>query len=77
MFRKFIYIEYYEENDRHWAENPSLQDHADHCVDILRQVLMCNSDTGLIMYHWFKGRPAPMPDFSTVYSTRAGILMQF
>ena len=37
----------------------------DHCIDILRQVLMCNSDTGLVVFHWVQGIGAPTPDFST------------
>ncbi len=41
----------------------------DHCVDMLRDVLMCHSDTGLIVYHWIKGYVSPMPDFSTLVSS--------
>lgn len=26
-------------------------DVADHCIEILRQIIMCNSDTGLVPYH--------------------------
>lgn len=39
--------------------------HKDHCVDILRQVLMCAGDIGGITYYWKDGRKDPMPDFST------------
>lgn len=82
MIRKFIHFDYYASNDPTWAEHPLVRQHAgmyeipfvfspsdrivDHCVDMLRDVLMCNSDTGLITYHWIKGRLSPMPDFSTM-----------
>ena len=38
----------------------------DHCIDMIRQALMCNSDTGLILYHWVKGKPLPAPNFHTM-----------
>ena len=31
---------------------------------------MCNSDTGLITYHWVKGNPVPYPDFNTLHYCR-------
>jgi hypothetical protein len=43
---------------------------ADHCVDILRQYLMCAADVGLITYHRIGGRRDPMPDFSTMHQCR-------
>ena len=39
-----------------------------HCVDMLRDALMCSADTGLITYHWIKGYSSPMQDFSTLVS---------
>lgn len=42
----------------------------DHCIDILRQVLMCASDTELIMFHWVKGWPGPTPDFHVYHECR-------
>jgi hypothetical protein len=35
----------------------------DHCVDMLRQVIMCNVDPGMITSFWVKDRPDPFPDF--------------
>lgn len=42
----------------------------DHCIDILRQFIMCSGDTGLITYTWEEGRNVPMPDFSTTKTCR-------
>ena len=40
----------------------------DHCIDIIRQVLMCNGDMGLVMFHWIHGMAVPTPDFNTMVS---------
>ena len=41
-----------------------LTSYADHCIDMLRQFVMCNADPGLVTYFWVEGRPTPYPDFS-------------
>jgi hypothetical protein len=35
---------------------------------MLRDVLMCTGDTGVITYHWVKKHTSPVPDFSTMVS---------
>jgi hypothetical protein len=37
----------------------------DHCVEMLRQILMCNADTGVQLHHWVKGNPTPIPNSNT------------
>lgn len=37
---------------------------ADHCIDVLREFIMCAGDIGAITYFWEEGRNDPMPDFS-------------
>jgi hypothetical protein len=48
--------------------------HTTHCLDILRQVLMCTPDTGILGQVWWqpKGEPSPMPfvDFNTQHRCR-------
>ncbi|KAI1191195.1 hypothetical protein F5B17DRAFT_426840 [Nemania serpens] len=44
--------------------------HIDHCLEIIRQVIMCNGDTGLITFHWVANNPVPYPDFNTWHSCR-------
>lgn len=36
----------------------------DHCIDMLRQFVMCNADPGMVTHFWVEGRPTPYPDFS-------------
>ena len=43
---------------------------ADHCIDMIRQVLMCHADTGLVPFHWVEGSRAAFPDFSTWHRCR-------
>ncbi|KAF9808679.1 hypothetical protein IEO21_07791 [Rhodonia placenta] len=43
---------------------------SDHCVNMLRQQLLCVADTGLITYHWVEGRDAPFPDFNTLHKCK-------
>ena len=43
---------------------------ADHCIEMLRQVLMCNADTGIITYEWVNGSKEPLPNFNTVHRCR-------
>src|SRR3569833_284290 len=56
--------------------NPLSASHADtkikgHCVDIIRQVLMCNVDTGVLGQVWAnKDKPAAFPDFNTRHKVR-------
>jgi hypothetical protein len=38
---------------------------ADHCVEMLRQVLMCHADTGVQLHRWVKDNPTPIPNSNT------------
>ncbi|KAH8717360.1 Cyclochlorotine biosynthesis protein O [Beauveria bassiana] len=66
MLRKFIYLDYYKEKTPDWFSQPYLRAHADHCVDMIREAIMCHGDTSLIVYHWINGYKDPVPDFSTM-----------
>lgn len=37
----------------------------DHCIEILRQFVMCHADVGLVAAHWIEGSDHPWPDFNT------------
>ena len=37
---------------------------------MLRQVLMCNADVGLITFDWVAGFRTPFPNFSTLHKCR-------
>lgn len=42
----------------------------DHCVDMLRQHILCNADVGLVTNDWVKGHKTPYPDFSNWHRCR-------
>jgi hypothetical protein len=47
-------------------EEKILQLHASHCLDAIRQVLMCNVDTGVLGQIWYdQESPRTFPDFKT------------
>lgn len=52
------------------VQNSSFRQHLDHCADMLRQVLLCNSDPGLISYNWVKHLSHPTPNFNTPHQCR-------
>jgi hypothetical protein len=54
-----------------WLDNPATQRiHLDHCVDILRQKLMCDADTGIVTLNWVRGRRTPYPNFNVRHKCR-------
>lgn len=45
--------------------------HTSHCLDILRQRLMCQPDMGVLGQIWWnKAKPQAYPDFNTVHQCR-------
>ena len=72
LIRKSLYYNYpyYKALGMHAFKNNDeiLQKHVSHCVDILRQVLMCNVDTGVLGQVWYDPtKPAAFPDFHTTH----------
>ncbi|KAI1119895.1 hypothetical protein F5Y10DRAFT_259447 [Nemania abortiva] len=70
MIRKYTYLDYYLHKNRDYWGNPLMRVHIDHCIEMLRQVLMCNSDLGVITYNFVEIRPEAWPDFNTVHRCR-------
>ncbi|CCM06831.1 uncharacterized protein FIBRA_09134 [Fibroporia radiculosa] len=69
--RKYTYREYYDGRDPLFdARADTIRAHADHCIEMLRQTLMCHADTGLITYDWVAGYSTQYPDFSTRHVCR-------
>ncbi|KAE9370920.1 hypothetical protein N431DRAFT_442697 [Stipitochalara longipes BDJ] len=71
LLRRWNYKEYYGD-DPEAPQNQRL--HRDHCIDILRQHIMCNVDVGLVTTGWVK-KPFSegarlWDDFSTVHVCR-------
>ena len=42
----------------------------DHCIDMIRQIVMCNADVGLVGAVWVEGAPGPYPNFNTWHQCR-------
>lgn len=44
--------------------------HSNHCIDLLRQTLMCHGDVALQTFTWIDGYRAPWPNFSVQHECR-------
>ncbi|KAI0202340.1 hypothetical protein F4808DRAFT_458939 [Astrocystis sublimbata] len=64
--RRAIYPEHYPPQalPRTWRL------HMDHCIDYLRQVLMCHGDTTPVNQKWFDAARRYGPDFETLHTCR-------
>ncbi|CAH0039581.1 unnamed protein product [Clonostachys rhizophaga] len=70
LLRKSLYFNYdhYKLLGQHAFKNeePILRRHVTHCLDTIRQVLMCNVDTGVLGQVWANpNNPTAFPDFNT------------
>jgi len=73
MIRKSLYYnyDYYKATDDYAFDNDEVivKFHVSHCLDIIRQVLMCNVDTGVLGQVWTQQvnmkYPQAFPDFNT------------
>ncbi|PYI13245.1 hypothetical protein BO99DRAFT_485957 [Aspergillus violaceofuscus CBS 115571] len=74
LVRQYTYYDYYSQLDNKPAEfrdsNETLRLHVDHCIDMLRQVIQCNGDVGVVTRSWIKGRAISYPDFSVWHKCR-------
>ncbi|KAH9214624.1 hypothetical protein DL95DRAFT_461905 [Leptodontidium sp. 2 PMI_412] len=57
--RQYVHQEYYTVRDT----NVPVKDHVNHCIEMLRQVVMCKADTALMTYEWLPDFPGPWPNF--------------
>ncbi|KAF4609846.1 hypothetical protein G7Y89_g15777 [Cudoniella acicularis] len=71
LLRQASYEDYYKDKAEAWNDSPqTLRYHIDHCIDNLRQKMMCDADAGILTYVWVKDHPAPFPDFSVQHKCR-------
>ncbi|KAI2613449.1 hypothetical protein GGR54DRAFT_328969 [Hypoxylon sp. NC1633] len=74
LLRKYTYRSYYDRPENRPTEftdsEPVLRAHVDHCVDMLRQAIMCQGDVGIVTYNWVEGWSEAYPDFSTQHKCR-------
>jgi hypothetical protein len=58
----------FPEVQRKMAEIPEMYErHYEHCVDYIRQSLMCHFDLGLVTYDWVLEHPNPTPNSNAMH----------
>ncbi|KZT04757.1 uncharacterized protein LAESUDRAFT_727628 [Laetiporus sulphureus 93-53] len=71
LIRKYTYLEYYPKVQETQRTRPSFfREHLDHCLETLRQHIMCASDIAVITYDWIEDFDKPFPNFNIVHQCR-------
>ncbi|KAG9506674.1 hypothetical protein J7337_000208 [Fusarium musae] len=75
LVRKSLYFNYdhYKALGGHAFKNDGevFRLHVTHCLDTIRQVLMCNVDTGVLGQVWYdRKNPSAFPDFNTKHTCK-------
>jgi hypothetical protein len=71
FLRKATYQDYYASKAIEWTDDPvTFRHHLDHCIEMIRQNVMCHADTGIITHNWVKHFPRPYPNFNTWHKCR-------
>ncbi|KAL9597416.1 MAG: hypothetical protein Q9219_005169 [cf. Caloplaca sp. 3 TL-2023] len=75
FLRKSLYRDYYSPPSPHasieFIDHPlMIKTHQGHCVEMLRQLVMCHADVGVITHRFVKDYPRPYPDFNTGHQCR-------
>ncbi|KAF9220030.1 hypothetical protein BS17DRAFT_358952 [Gyrodon lividus] len=65
LLRKYLRRDYYAPFDVSFGSK--LRPHLGHCVEIIRQKLMCTADLTMVTYDWVQGLADPYPNLSTVH----------
>ncbi|KAL1597870.1 hypothetical protein SLS60_008357 [Paraconiothyrium brasiliense] len=66
LLRMYTHFDYYADIEPAFSDPPDIvRTHIDHCLEMLRQVLECNADPGIVTFSWVDGHEGPMPDFNT------------
>lgn len=59
---------YYEVAQRKMREIPEMYErHYEHCVDIIRQTLLCNYDSGMMTFDWVLQHHNPTPNTNAMH----------
>ncbi|KAH8694008.1 hypothetical protein BGW36DRAFT_430031 [Talaromyces proteolyticus] len=74
LIRQYTYLDYYHRPENRppafTDSNETLRLHIDHCIDMLRQVVQCQGDVGIVTSSWVAGFPDPYPDFNSWHKCR-------
>ncbi|KAF4998940.1 hypothetical protein FDECE_11654 [Fusarium decemcellulare] len=71
LLRQDSYRDYYSHTGGDIQVEPEdLRGHLDHCIEIIRTSLMCQSDIGVFTFKYYEGFEGHWPDFSTLHTCR-------
>ncbi|KAG2143189.1 hypothetical protein BD769DRAFT_1772242 [Suillus cothurnatus] len=72
MLRRASWGEHDNSTSHEFHESPEVfwRIHLDHCIEMLRQNLMCRGDVTMLTYDWVKGMDGPLPNFNTPHQCR-------
>ncbi|KAH7904333.1 hypothetical protein BJ138DRAFT_1166726 [Hygrophoropsis aurantiaca] len=71
MLRKASWMEYYRPIEPSFQDTPEVvRMHLDHCVEMLRQNVMCSADVTMITWDWVKDHTSPYPNFNNRHQCR-------
>ena len=64
-------MEHYKSRVVSFQDDPKVvRTHIDHCIEMLRQSIMCQSDLGILTYNWVEVQDFPWPNFNTEHQCR-------
>ncbi|KAG8408980.1 hypothetical protein J3458_019987 [Metarhizium acridum] len=64
----FHYEHYRATNDPLFIDKDPPEEHLMHCVEMLRNAVMCFGDVSVITYNWKKGHDAPKGSFKSLHA---------
>jgi hypothetical protein len=71
LLRKASWPEYYESTDTSFQDAPGvIRMYLDHCIEMIRQNIMCNVDVMMITWDWVQEHDTPYPNFNTRHQCR-------
>jgi hypothetical protein len=71
LLRKASWPEHYGSTEASFQNKPEVvRMHLDHCVEKIRQNIMCNADVTMITWDWVQGLKTPYPNFNTRHQCR-------
>ncbi|KAG2126596.1 hypothetical protein DEU56DRAFT_915983 [Suillus clintonianus] len=71
LLRKASWVEYYGPIDISFQDSPKIiRLHLDHCLEMIRQNIMCSADVTMITWDWVQGHSVPYPNFNTRHQCR-------
>ncbi|KAG2361938.1 hypothetical protein BDR07DRAFT_1408130 [Suillus spraguei] len=71
FLRKASWPEYYGPKDISFQDTPEVvRMHLDHCIEMIRQNIMCNADVTMITWDWVERHKFAYPNFNTRHQCR-------